>query len=417
MEHFGRYYESKAFYAYDYYATEFEFTFANSGLKKMWLYGDGMYMDVFDSSNALVAGSGYDLWLDADAYETYTVKCYGYNNAVTRLVVINDYEPGYTVDDYNDELAIDFTASLTSQPELIRFGGVSGTYRFAITLDPTYVGDYTYSFHLFTDWNYCNYYSEIYSVTDDYIDLYLNTYDHFYIAFYAYADTASCPAQFTITDLYVAETPGLEYTLCYNSYYTVSIGSADPNGIIYIPSMHEENNISLPVREIANGGFSGCSGITQVVFEGGSELNIVGVNGFIDCDGITSIALPATVQLIEYSSFRGCRSLTDITFGPNSQLYSIGGYGGSTFEYCPFTSFTIPRNVTNIACSTFYACENLTTLYVNRSAVAGWWYVPYIDGALTNAPNLSAIYVPDALSAAVYKAADGWSDYAAIIYY
>ena len=103
------------------------------------------------------------------------------------------------------------------------------------------------------------------------------------------------------------------------------------------------------------------------------------------------------------SAFRGCSSLTSVSF-PN--VISIGT---NAFYNCSgLTSASFP-NATNIRDSAFYNCSKLTTIYIgtNTSTVCtlASTYV------FNSCPNLTNIYVPSSLVDS-YKSATNWSNYA-----
>ena len=63
-----------------------------------------------------------------------------------------------------------------------------------------------------------------------------------------------------------------------------------------------------------------------------------------------SIHVPDTVQFLEHYCFAGCAQLTDVTFGPNSQLLSIGN---SAFRSTGVHDVNIPNSVIEIGSDVF----------------------------------------------------------------
>ena len=98
--------------------------------------------------------------------------------------------------------------------------------------------------------------------------------------------------------------------------------------------------IPATVRTIAVGTFNGCTALKSVTFESDSQLETIKgthfegnyYGTFSDCISLESITIPASVKSIEYSAFRGCTSLSDISFAENSVLTTIGDYA---FYQCP----------------------------------------------------------------------------------
>ena len=138
-------------------------------------------------------------------------------------------------------------------------------------------------------------------------------------------------------------------------------------------------SIEIPasVETIEATAFKGCSKLATVTFEEGSQLKTIAggyysdskfnyyYGVFSDCP-ITFIEIPASVETIEAAAFKGCSKLATVTFEKDSQLKTIGGgYSYSNyygaFSDCPITSIEIPASVTTIEASAFYDCSSLTT--------------------------------------------------------
>ncbi|MBO7228428.1 MAG: leucine-rich repeat domain-containing protein [Bacteroidales bacterium] len=86
------------------------------------------------------------------------------------------------------------------------------------------------------------------------------------------------------------------------------------------------------------GAFTGCTSLTSVTFEEGSNLTNIPQYTFSDCSSLTSIDIPNSVTSIGDNAFEGCSSLTSVT---------------------------IPENVTSIGSVAFYDCCSLTTMNFN----------------------------------------------------
>ena len=145
-------------------------------------------------------------------------------------------------------------------------------------------------------------------------------------------------------------------------------------------------SIEIPasVETIEATAFKGCSKLATVTFEEGSQLKTIAggyysdskfnyyYGVFSDCP-ITFIEIPASVETIEAAAFKGCSKLATVTFEKDSQLKTIGGgYSYSkyygAFSDCPITSIEIPASVTTIEASAFYDCSSLTTVTFEKGS-------------------------------------------------
>lgn len=93
------------------------------------------------------------------------------------------------------------------------------------------------------------------------------------------------------------------------------------------------------------------------------SVTAIGLRGFKDCTGITSVKIPTSCKSIDECAFSGCTSLTSISLPTG--LTSIGY---SAFEYCTsLTSIEIPAGVTSIGCDAFYGCSRLVSIHVDEN--------------------------------------------------
>ena len=105
-------------------------------------------------------------------------------------------------------------------------------------------------------------------------------------------------------------------------------------------------------------------------------------NAFAFCSSLTSVVIPASVTSIGYMAFQSCTSLTSIT---------------------------IPDSVASIVNQAFLDCSNLTSVILMPLVPPTLGTNPF-DG---NAAGRTIAVPPG--SVAAYKAAPGWSAYAADI--
>ncbi len=119
--------------------------------------------------------------------------------------------------------------------------------------------------------------------------------------------------------------------------------------------------IPANVETIGYSAFKGCTALTTVTLESGSKLKII-KGGFFDygswsdsrgafsgCTSLKSIIIPAGVEIIEEAAFKDCTALTTVTFEPGSMLKTIkGGYCSGSFpaSYGAFSGCTSLNSIT-----------------------------------------------------------------------
>ena len=192
----------------------------------------------------------------------------------------------------------------------------------------------------------------------------------------------------------------------------------------------EDGGRCLIIDGMLNAFALGC-GVTEYTIP--DSVTTIGVNAFYDCASLTSVTIPDSVTTIGGGAFSWCESLTSVTI-PDS----VTTIGNNAFYYCSsLTSVTIPNSVTTIGDSAFAYCDDLTSVTIGDSVttIGEWAFSDCISLTsvyckATTPPSLGdyvfkywdsgyvnigcAIYVP-AESVEAYKAASGWSDYAADI--
>ena len=156
---------------------------------------------------------------------------------------------------------------------------------------------------------------------------------------------------------------------------TIGGGSSYYGAFSYCTAL---TSIEIPasVETIEAAAFKGCSSLATVTFENGSQLKTIGggssyYGAFSDCTALTSIEIPASVETIKASAFKGCSSLATVTFENGSQLKTIeGGYPSSgTFADCTaLTSIEIPASVETIEAAAFWGCSSLATVTFEKGS-------------------------------------------------
>ena len=174
--------------------------------------------------------------------------------------------------------------------------------------------------------------------------------------------------------------------------------------------------IPANVTTIGGSAFKNCSSLATVTFEQGSQLKTIAggyfsggssyYGAFSNCTALTSIEIPASVETIEATAFKGCSKLATVTFEEGSQLKTIAGgyYSDSKFNYyygvfsdCPITFIEIPASVETIEAAAFKGCSKLATVTFEKDSqlktIGGGYSYSNYYGAFSDCP-ITSIEIP-----------------------
>ena len=205
---------------------------------------------------------------------------------------------------------------------------------------------------------------------------------------------------------------------------TIGGGSSYYGAFSYCTAL---TSIEIPasVETIGASAFKGCSSLATVTFENGSQLKTIGggsysSGAFSDCTALTSIEIPASVETIEAAAFIYCSSLATVTFENGSQLKTIeGGYPSSgTFADCTaLTSIEIPASVETIEAAAFKGCSSLATVtFENGSQLKTIGGGSYSSGAFSDCTALTSIEIPASVETIEASAFKGCSSLATVTF-
>ena len=171
-------------------------------------------------------------------------------------------------------------------------------------------------------------------------------------------------------------------------------------------------SIEIPasVETIEAAAFMRCSKLATVTFEKGSQLKTIGgdyssyyYGVFSDCTALKSIEIPASVETIEAAAFMRCSKLATVTFEKGSQLKTIGGdyssyYYGVFSDCTALKSIEIPASVETIEATAFKGCSSLATVTFEKGSqlktIGGGYYSyssSYYYGAFCQLKNLMTV--------------------------
>ena len=173
---------------------------------------------------------------------------------------------------------------------------------------------------------------------------------------------------------------------------------SDSRGVLYTKDMA----VLLQAPGQLSGTYDIPNGVTTI--EGASffqlpNLSTVNIPGTVTSIGeqafsnsyITSIAIPGSVEVIDYHAFYGCDALTTVQLGSGLSTIGDGAFGFCT----DLTSIRIPASVTSIGEDAFYYCPDLTGIHVSGDNPN---YCSDASGVLFSKDMLALIAAPGAIS-------------------
>lgn len=129
---------------------------------------------------------------------------------------------------------------------------------------------------------------------------------------------------------------------------------------VVIPSSVTLNDTVYKVFYIDEA-FRDCEMLTSVSIP--NSVEYIGSYAFSNCPGLTSLDIPDSVIYLGYGAFRGSANLSSVNIGKSVTEISM-----SAFEGCKrLTTIDLPDSVTEIEGSAFEGCTGLTTVTMGNS--------------------------------------------------
>jgi hypothetical protein len=163
----------------------------------------------------------------------------------------------------------------------------------------------------------------------------------------------------------------------------------------------ELTSVVLPntIQEIDNEAFRDCHKLAKINFPEG--LTYIGDDAFWNCYALDSVVLPSTIKTINSYAFEACKSLKYF-YLPNGLEY-LGAYvflgdsaltepimNDSVLAYVPYsyTSYTVPEGIKALSEACFYQRKELTSITL-PSTMEAIYYQAFAESGLTS------IVIPD----------------------
>lgn len=189
----------------------------------------------------------------------------------------------------------------------------------------------------------------------------------------------------------------------------MQIGDYKYSGVTTLATLTFEEG-SLCWR-IGTGTFDGCTGLTNINWNGITGLTTIGNQAFNSCHSLETFVFPASIQTIGSDAFARISSLTAVTFEEGSQLTYIGGYAfgecygiekvilpeglvelaENVFRYDDFTFISLPSTLTTIGSNCFGRNSSLLKIVCNGTTAPTLADNVFSDGTTD---HTGYIYIP-----------------------
>jgi len=166
------------------------------------------------------------------------------------------------------------------------------------------------------------------------------------------------------------ESGGIRYAVLSSDDKTVAVERycGDSTGNVVIPQSVRYDDVEYSVKEINDGAFYQCSGLSSISIPDG--VTSIGYSAFMFCSGLTSIQIPKSVTSIKSDAFSNCDGVTSIKVNRKNPVYDSRKSCNAIIETSTNTLFTgckntvIPKSVTKIGDCAFFGCTGLNSVTI-----------------------------------------------------
>jgi hypothetical protein len=150
-----------------------------------------------------------------------------------------------------------------------------------------------------------------------------------------------------------------------NASYSSSDGvllNKNKTRLLYCPAS-KTGSYTIPssVNIISMNAFEGCAGITEISFP--VSVNSIEGQAFSGCTSLTTVSLPSALTAVQWAIFENCSKLESVTL-PVGITY----LGPNAFSSCSrLSSISIPSTVETIGEETFSGCTSIDTIFIPSS--------------------------------------------------
>ncbi len=138
---------------------------------------------------------------------------------------------------------------------------------------------------------------------------------------------------------------------------------------------------------VGDNAFAQCEQLSEVVFETGSQISVIGERAFSGCTALGEFTISSSVTEIRDNAFENCTSLETVTFEGGKKALE---FGRNVFYNCTMLSTVeIPSNVSKIP-GIFSGCTSLTEVKVDANSP----YFISIDGVVFSKDETEIVYYP-----------------------